>query len=151
MFTLCFRHPVFSQFCTRTHHKNRFCVRLSCFFHVFRGGSCAQYLLSVQATRLHVHVSLWLRLHAVVVRWSDCMELRWLEFALRGRWDGMLLHRKWQDKVPSASRPFARSLRLNCSFHLSLPLSPSRSFSLSPSKSLTRLNLAVFQRLSGST
>lgn len=47
---------------------------------------------------------------------------------LRGRWEGMLLRRKWQNKVLPAFHPIYHSVT-PLQFHLSLPL-PSVSFSI---------------------
>lgn len=84
--------------------------------------------------------------------WSDGppIELRRVGFTIPDRWEGIVLRRKWQNKVLSATHSFS-SLTLS----LSQLLFPSVSFFRFPILSqflkLAQLKLAVFQPLSGSS
>lgn len=74
---------------------------------------CGLFSLHVFRGRVRVHVCrnlLSVAVHAGLVRWSSCTAPRRDGFTLQDRWEGIVLRRKWRNKVHSATHPFFPSL-----------------------------------------
>lgn len=113
--------------CMWTHHKRILCLFVLFPLYALGGGFCVHVCRNLVSAGL------------CMLDWSDGppLEPRRVGFTLPDRWEGIVLRRKWQNKVLSATHPFflthsvpvsvALSICLLLSFSNCLPISSSNS------------------------